>query len=131
MILIVENLKWFGIIQSGEIMGRKITKKEFERRAREKREFKRSQAKIKKLRKLPKTPQFTKDIRQLQKIGLYTHKKAKKIVFYSPKYASKRAIKNKKELLHFGTVQNKLRGKSAEERDSLFRMLQQDYEFYS
>ena len=112
-------------------MGRKITKKEFERRAREKREFKRSQAKIKKLRKLPKTPQFTKDIRQLEEIGAYTYKRARKIVFFSPKYASKRAIRNKKELLYFGTVQNKLRGKSPQVRDDLFRMLQQDYEFYS
>lgn len=113
-------------------MGRpKITKKELERRKRQRREFKREQKKIKKLRKKPKTPQFYKDIHELQRLGGYSYKKAKKIIYYSPKYAEKRAIKNNKKLLHFGTVQKKMHGKLQDDRANVFRLLQQDYEFYS
>ncbi|MDY6845041.1 MAG: hypothetical protein SVW57_13240 [Thermodesulfobacteriota bacterium] len=110
----------------------KITKKELERRKREKREFKREQKKIKKLRKKPKTSEFYRDIHDLQRIGAYSFKKAKNIIYYSPKYAKKRSEKYNKKLLHWDKVHQQLKKYDSEEaKKQRFIELLVEYEFYS
>ena len=112
-------------------MSKRITKKELERRTREKREYKRSQTKIKKLRKKPKRSKFYRDVNYFQEAGGYSFKKAKQKVYYSPKWAGKRAIKNRKELLSWPEVNKHLRDLMPDARRKKFYSLQLDYEFYS